>query len=146
MKKVREQLTPGSVEPPGARRRFCGAWPLQGLGSLALEAIWSLMTPPVLLAADLAIENNTGRVICELRLSGPDASGWREDLLQGTCLVPGRIWRTPSAGSGGANLLAVFENGDYLVYYGLECGSYRYLKLGAGEAELFEWNPAGEKP
>ena len=113
------------------------------IATIVLALIWSLMTPEVR-AADLDIENDTGRTICELRWAGE--AGWRDDLLQGACLDQGLVRRTPAASPGGADLLAVFENGDYLVYYGLESGSYSHLTLRENEAELFEWNPAAGKP
>ena len=109
----------------------------------ALAAVW--LVTPELWAADIDIENDTGQVICELRWTGPGGTGWLDNLLRGTCLNPGQTRRT-SAETGGADLLAVFESGDYLVYYGLEPGPYRHPKLGAGEAEFFEWNPAADKP
>ena len=112
---------------------------------ISLAAAWSLMTPEVR-AADLDMENDTGRTICELRWSAPGEFNWRDDLLKGACLDQGRSRRTAADQTDGADLLAVFENGDYLVYYGLELGSYRHLKLREDEAELFEWNPAAAKP
>lgn len=113
--------------------------------ALAILLAVRALTPPDAWADDLSMENNTGRIICELRLSGADGISWRENLL-GSCLGPGAILIAPVSEADRPNLLAVFDNGDYLVYYGLEFGQYRHLKLWADEAELFEWNPAAEKP
>lgn len=110
-----------------------------------LAAAWFLLASEVW-ASDISIENDTGRIICELRLAEPGTIDWRDDLLRGVCLERGLARRTPTAAPARADLLAVFEDGDYLVYYGLEIGLFRYLKLGADEAELFEWNPAVGKP
>lgn len=110
----------------------------------ALLAFW-VMGPENMWAGAVSVENSAGRVICELRLPAPDGPGWRENLLSGPCLPPAAVTTVTFPDTGRANLLAVFEDGDYLVYQGLELGGRRYLTLGPDEAEFFEWNPAADK-
>ena len=112
---------------------------------MALSAIWVTASPD-LWAADISIENDTGRIICELRLSGLDYVDWQDNLLKGPCYGQGAVRNASTPTAGRFNLLTVFEDGDFLIYYGLELGEYRHLKLGTDEAELFEWNPMAQKP
>jgi hypothetical protein len=108
----------------------------------ALAAVW-LLAPPAW-AADVTVENQTGRAIRELRWSRPTEPGRPVTALPNSALTPGAVRSLPGPESPRADLIAIFEDGSILVYHGLEPGGYRHLELGPDEAALFEWNP--EKP
>ena len=122
-------------------------------GVLTLSLLIGLARPASLPAREMSemlitVENADSRNFCDIFLSRAGLDRFPgQGLLGGDYLSPGerrdfalKLTAEPH------DLLVLLEDGSARRYLMIDLSRYRYLSLGEGQAELFEWDPLIMKP